>query len=519
MTLIGTVDAVNARIDLFVDWTTVSGVQLNGTLWRHVGSLSNPEQYVRGLYGSALLGEQAYVSDHEAPLDEQIWYTAISSESSAVMTAGPFTIPAGGYVWMKDPGRPWADLRLDLCVNPSNADPAACVTTSIVTDTFTRSVTDGWGSATSGQAWTNTGGAAGDYDVNGTRGTHTHTAVDTPHNSTVAASGAAQNVVVGVSPPVVATGAPVYAGPVLRFTDTDNLYWARLSFGLAGVLQVAVRKRVAGVESAVGAAVTLPFTYTAGQTFNVRFQVSGPALHVRVWPDTVTEGDDWDLITSDTSLVAAGSVGVRSQLDAATTNALPVILTFDNFTYFDPTAPLADDMAWVGFQDKIRDMDAGLFPVLENERPADVYARRKDITTGASWLTRSLLALDATYELYTAGGPILFQVPDVYGMSSKYGLHDRYYQPGNLNEAYLSQDQRKPLRLWSVPLTAVNQPVGQPQGTDTANWCAVKDTYPTFADLTATGYSWGQAATGQASTPPTSGLYGGGTYGGGFYGG
>lgn len=308
MPLTATVDADNARIDLFIDFTDQPGTQVTATLYRQVGAVDAPGEYVRGLFGTALLGEQAYVSDHEAPLDVQVWYTVVGSPTAS-MSAGPFTIPSNGYVWLKDPGRPWADLRLDLCSQPDNG----------------------------------------------------------------------------------------------------------------------------------------------------RGECSEPD----------------------------------------------------------------DTLAWVGFQDKVRAMDAGLFDVLDWERPATVYARRKDITTGILFLSRTRDSITSVYELFTAGGPVFVQVPDIYAMKHTGASRpaDRYYQPGDLKEAYISNDQRRPVRLWSAPATAVNLPIGLPQGTDTANWCALADEYATYADLTTTGYTWGQVATGQASAAPTSGLYGGGTYGGGIYGG
>lgn len=304
MPMTGTVDADNARIDLFVDWTANAGTQTSSTVVRRVGSVNAPDEYVRGLFGTTLLGEQAYVSDHEAPLDVQVWYIAVATGTSDILVAGPFTIPSNGYVWMKDPGRPWADLRLDLCVNPDNG-----------------------------------------------------------------------------------------------------------------------------------------------------------------------RGD---------------------------------------------CAEPADTLAWVGFGDRNRAADVGLFDVLDAERPADVYARRKDITSSWSFLSRTRETIYAVYELYTAGGPLLLQVPAVYHADAPYGQRDRYYQPGVLREAYISRDQRRPTRLWSAPVTAVEAPVGQPQGTDTANWCALADTYGTYADLAATGYTWGQVAQGDAVNI-TDG-YGFGPYGSGPYG-
>lgn len=519
MPLTGTVNDANARVDLFVDWTAVAGTQTSSTLYRRVGGADAEPEYVRGLFGTALLGEQAYVSDHEAPLDKQLWYEAVSAESITTMVAGPFVIGSGGYVWMKDPGRPWADLRLDLCNTPSNADgPDACVVSEIITDTFSRTVASGWGSADTGQAWTNVGGTAADFNVGSGTGTHTHAAVNTVHRSVITATTADQDVKTDLSVSQLALTDSLFSGPVVRHTDASNFYWARVTFTAAGTVQLTIRKRLAGVETTVGSTVTLPFGYVADQVFTARVQIIGPVIRAKVWPASVPETETWTVTVSDTSHTTAAQVGLRSLESSTATNVSPVF-RFDNFAYLDPTVEVADPLAWVGFRDKVRSSDAGLFPVLNAERPADVYARRKDITTGALFLSRSREAITLVYELYTAGGPILVQVPDEYAMASPYGVSDRYYQPDDLNEGYLSNDQRKPLRLWTVPLTAVDFPVGLPQGTDTANWCAVEETYPTFADLTATGYTWGQVATGEASSVPASGLYGAGLYGSGFYGG
>lgn len=306
MPLTGSVDTANARTDLFVDYSTETGTHTSATMTRHVGALTAAGEYVRDLTDELLLGEQAYVSDHEAPLDVAVYYSVVS-DAGLVLTTGPFTIASNGFVWIKDPGRPWADLRLDLCLTPSRSEV----------------------------------------------------------------------------------------------------------------------------------------------------------------PESCTE--------------------------------------------------LETAAAWVGFGDKTRAVDAGLFPVLNAELPADVYARRKGITSSAMFLTRTVAMITTVYDLFTVGGPVLIQVPTVYGMDAPYGQRDRYWQPADVEETYLSQDQRKTYRVWNTPITEVAVPVGEPQGTDTANWCAVKDTYATFADLTATGFTWGQIAAGEAvDVSPDS--YGFGPYGSGPYG-
>lgn len=307
MPLTGAVDTPNAGVNLFVDYSTETGTHTTATVYRHVGSATADPETVNHT-SFTLLGEQRYVNDYGAPLDVALYYSAVS-DTGLELTAGPFTIVSSGYVWIKDPGRPWADLRLDLCLTPSRQEgPESCV-------------------------------------------------------------------------------------------------------------------------------------------------------------------------------------------------------------------EITDPIAWVGFRDKARADDAGLFPVLDAERPADVYARRKDMTSGCLFLSRSVPAITSVYELFTAGGPVIIQVPTVYGMDAPYGERDRCWQPGTLNEDYLSNDQRKSYRLWSADLTAVDRPAGIPQGTDAANWCALADTYETFGDVAASGYTWGDAASGAAAVvPPSFDGYGGGAYGSGPYG-
>lgn len=512
MPLTGTVDTVNARIDLFVDWVATAGTQLSGTLFRRVGSPDAPDEYVRGLYGSSLLGEQAYVSDHEAALDEQIWYRAINNQTSDVMTAGPFTIPSGGNVWLKDPGRPWADLRLDLCASPdTSASDASCSPVAQIADTFSRTSASTWGSTeipVPGLAWATSGGVATDYNVSAGRGTQLMPATGVVRRTTVAQPQADIDVRMDVGVSQLALTDSLYAGLTVRTVDGSNLYMTRLEFLTTGFVRVTIRKIVAGVQTEL-ALWTTTLAYAANSMFTVRMLVKGTTLRTRVWPAGTAEPTEWALVTNDASFAAAATVGTRS-VNTGATNVNPLAL-YDNFQlYALPTA--ADHLAWVGFRDKVRAADAGLFPVLDRERPADVYARRKDIVTSFLFLSRTLAAIDAVYELFTAGGSLLVQVPDIYGMNRQYAPKDRYFQPGDLNEGYISQDQRKPLRLWSAPITAVDLPVGLPQGTDTANWCAVQEQYPTFAALTATGLTWGQIAQGQAVTLPFSGLYDKGTY-------
>lgn len=151
---------------------------------------------------------------------------------------------------------------------------------------------------------------------------------------------------------------------------------------------------------------------------------------------------------------------------------------------------------WGGLGDQKWNDDAGLFTVLDSETPADVWARRKFADGTMRFFTRTLDAIDRVYDLFTAGGPLLLQLPP------EYGWHDRFIQPGQVTQEYGSRDQRRPLRSWTVPFTVVDRPLGPAQGTACANWCAVQESFSTFGDMTATGMTWLDLLEGDVLCPP-----------------
>lgn len=160
-------------------------------------------------------------------------------------------------------------------------------------------------------------------------------------------------------------------------------------------------------------------------------------------------------------------------------------------------SPSAPDFIWSRFGDRVSRSDAGLFDILDAERPADVYARRKDHNGRFLFLTKTLDAIDRVYDLFTVGGPLYLRAP------AEYGDFDFALQPGDLVRDYLTGtiDQREPFRLWGAPYTVVDLPLGPQQGPDCANWCDVKAAFPTFADMTAAGGTWADIATGATVCP------------------
>lgn len=183
-----------------------------------------------------------------------------------------------------------------------------------------------------------------------------------------------------------------------------------------------------------------------------------------------------------------------------------------------PEAPCnaPDRMSWVGFGTTGRATDAGLFDILNAEKPADVYARRKNLSTDINFFTNTLFMKDRVYDLFTVGGPVYLTLPPVYGWA------DAFIQTtADLSEDYVAErDQRKPWRRWNAPVRTVDRPLGPVQGSACANWCEVDAAYGTFADMTAAGGTWGEVADGTFLCPaPALSGYGEGGYGEGPYGG
>ncbi|MGW1000738.1 hypothetical protein [Streptomyces sp. NPDC002520] len=204
-----------------------------------------------------------------------------------------------------------------------------------VSDAFTRTVSSGWGTASTGGTWSTSGGTGSDYSVNGSAGLHSQTSINISRYSVLPAPSADVDVVVSASTSVLAAGGPHYVGLVARWLDANNNYYARLAFNTDQTLTLVLQKRVAGAQTDL-VSVPIPGTHAASTLFRVRFQVQGSTLQARAWRASDPDPTLWQATATDTALTAAGSVGVRSILSATNTNTLPVTAAYDDFTVLNP---------------------------------------------------------------------------------------------------------------------------------------------------------------------------------------
>ncbi|UOX99811.1 PKD domain-containing protein [Blastococcus sp. PRF04-17] len=208
-----------------------------------------------------------------------------------------------------------------------------------VLDAFSRTTTNGWGSADTGGPWTTSGTLANFAVDNGTGAI------------TIPAAGNTRSVWLGSTTRTDTdlrftfaldkrpSGSGAYLDVVGRRVGTDSEYRARLVMRADGRIVVQLTA-LRGTSSPVGlaTAVTLPttITYAANTELGVRMQVTGTnptTIRLKVWPTTQPEPAAWQTTATDTfaALQNPGAVGLTAYLSGSVTNA-PVVLRMDDLS-------------------------------------------------------------------------------------------------------------------------------------------------------------------------------------------
>lgn len=274
---------------------------------------------------------EAYLAD---PIDQRWPHRLWSAPVTVVddVGAGPIqgTVCAnwctvaetwGSFADMTAAGGTWLDILAGTTQCPGGEPPEAFL------DTFTRTVSGGWGTTDTGQAWTVAVGTAANFSVDGTRGVSSHPVTGGTHLISAPYSSPDVNAVLNFSLDQVPAGDTALLFLTARTADANNFYSARISFAAGGAMSLSVRKRVAGVDTSL-ANLALGVTYVAGVAYRMRFTVQGSTLSAKVWAASGSEPGAFQVTASDPELTAAGGVGVRTLVNAVT-NPLPFIYRFD----------------------------------------------------------------------------------------------------------------------------------------------------------------------------------------------
>lgn len=202
-------------------------------------------------------------------------------------------------------------------------------------DGFDRTETGQWGlldgaSPSMRPRWGFDTGAGSNYAVSGGTGRISISAVNAIYVMLVSTRMQNFDQRVTITIPVVATGGPIYLGLYGPYISTSQHYKAELVFNTDSTVDVRIRKLNPTGSNLVSAPTGL--TYVAGDRFTLRYQLEGSTWRAKVWRSTDPEPEAWTVTAVEVPVLSFGRIGVSAIGDSATTNPLPLLIEFDDFS-------------------------------------------------------------------------------------------------------------------------------------------------------------------------------------------
>jgi hypothetical protein len=237
-----------------------------------------------------------------------------TTATSATVTCTPFlTVEADDY-------------PLDIRVGGERMTVTAVV--PVVSDSFSRSVSNSWGTPDVGSAWVLQDGSAANFSVNGSVGIMSHPTIANRSQRTDLGF-PTQDVTIFFRIPVAPTGGSVTAITDLRcrWTDANNFYYVRTSVDASGNMAVTLNKTVGGAGSTLVTGATI--AYNATHTYGMRLRANGSTIAAKVWDSTSGSEPDFTMTATDTSLSTGNQVDILT-VPLNATNTLPYEFWFDN---------------------------------------------------------------------------------------------------------------------------------------------------------------------------------------------
>lgn len=212
------------------------------------------------------------------------------------------------------------------------------VSVRMAQDSFTRTVSNSWGTADLGGAWQTQGGSgtvSSDFQVTGTTATHSVSSTNNFRQSTLLGPYSDVDVTCTWSMAVASvTGSQLEPCNIMfrRNATTGQYYIVRVTVQTSGAIQVDLRDfngNVFGTNTSSG------LTYSAGTKYRVRARIEGRTARAKIWLASANEPYAWLVVGTDaagstTELCQPGGVGIRSGISTGNTNTLPVVVTYDD---------------------------------------------------------------------------------------------------------------------------------------------------------------------------------------------
>lgn len=207
---------------------------------------------------------------------------------------------------------------------------------TIASDSFARTVSNGWGTADVGGAWSTTG-AKSNFSVSGGAGSITMPNPGSgPSVQLNSVSVSSAEVTVGASVSAQPTGGGVFVSVMPRSVSSVGNYRAVANLRADGKVALSlVRVDNNGQATIVPASIVPGLSVSPGQVLEIKTLASGTNptnLAAKVWVQGTSEPTDWQASGTDVSgpMQTSGSIALMSYLSANAT-ASPAVVNFSGF--------------------------------------------------------------------------------------------------------------------------------------------------------------------------------------------
>jgi len=253
----------------------------------------------------------------------------------------------------------------------------------------------------------------------------------------------------------------------------------------------AILSSPATVASNILAATTVtasgvaPANTVSVQPFITMTGTPGATVIGSVNPFTVTNAAG-SATSGGSRLSSLGSCWLKDPLRPA--RNVRVDFSFDPQPGCTPT----EGVFWQSLDVDSRAANAAAFNINNQDVPVIVAKPRSAPTNTLTLVSRTFADRDRLNALLQPGSPVLFQVPD------EYGVPDRFLSVGTTSEQRVMPDHRFPIRVLSLPHAVCAGPGGFMQGTVGARWQDTCNVYATWGAVNAAGLTWTQVLDGAA---------------------
>lgn len=262
-----------------------------------------------------------------------------------------------------------------------------------------------------------------------------------------------------------------------------------------GVAALDATGTVLTTGSTTNGAVTSSATITASvtcpaNTVSVRpfLQVNGTpaATSMATFASAVVTNAAGSATSGGVTVPSLGSCWLKDPLRPG--NNIRVDFAFDPNPQCTPT----EGVFFQGMDTESRAANAASFNINNQAAPVVVSKVRSTPTSTLTLVSRTFADRDRLNTALAPGSPLLFQVPD------EYGIPDQYLSVGTTGVARVHPDHRFPIRVFSLPFSATAGPGGTMQGTVGTRWQDTCNRYATWGAVNAAGLTWVQVLDGQA---------------------